>query len=153
MNTLKQLPLLFLLVQVTLAQTALDQLRPALGEKVGTCPQCNMDVFENMLTRVETVTGDLTVWACGLGCAVAMRGGNIATSMRVVDFTALAMIDAHKAWFVTGSVIIPARAMMPVLAFASKEAAVSFAATYGGTARDYDQMMELVKKAAQERRR
>lgn len=154
---MKTLPLiaafLILLTHSTFSQQAQDALRPDLGEKVGTCDACGMDVFDKMLTKVEITVENETFHACGMGCAFGMTEGKYVTSMKVVDFPTVSMIAADGAYFVTGSRLTPVRAMMPVFAFGSDEDAEAFVNTYGGAVYGYDKFKELVMRIREERRR
>lgn len=112
-----------------------------------------MDVFERMLTKVEVVTADSILYACGLGCAAALSEGKSPSSTKVVNFTTLTMVDMESAWYVTGSIIAPVRAMMPVFVFANKKDAEAFAGKYSGQVRDSRGMSALVEKIREERKK
>jgi len=143
----------FAVLHTAFSQPASGQLRPNLGEKIGVCRPCGMDVFERMLTKVEIVMADSVFHTCGLGCAAAMTEGKSPSSTRVVDFSTLTMVNMESAWYVAGSIIAPVRAMMPVFAFANKKDAEAFAAAYGGHATEYGTMKLLVEKIRQERKK
>ncbi len=145
--------LLILFTHTTLSQQAQDALRPDLGDKLGTCDACGMDVFERMLTRVEITTDDETFYACGMGCAFGMTKEREGTSMKVVDFTTMSLIKAEHALYVTGSLLSPVRAMMPVFAFGSNDDAEAFVNKYGGTVHRYVPFKELVLTIRKERGR
>ena len=138
---------------ITFSQQAQEVLRPHLGEKVGTCNACGMDVFEKMLTKVEITADDDTLYACGIGCAFGMTEGKDVTSMKVVNFTNVSMIEAQEAYYVTGSRLTPVRAMMPVFVFGSDKDAEEFVNKYGGTIYDYIQFKELTMRIRGERGR
>jgi nitrous oxide reductase accessory protein NosL len=73
--------------------------------------------------------------------------------MKVVDFKTVSQIDAEKALYVTGSVLIPVRAMMPVFAFGSSEEAALFVEKYGGVIHSFGQLRELSIRIREERKR
>ncbi len=154
---MKTLPLiaafLFFFAFNVYSQQARELLRPDLGERVGTCDACGMDVFNKMLTKVEITADDDTFYACGMGCAFGMTEGKDVTSMKVVNFTNVSMIEAESAYYVTGSLLVPVRAMMPLFVFGSNNDAKAFVDTYGGTVHDYGQLKELAKRIREERRR
>jgi nitrous oxide reductase accessory protein NosL len=144
---------IFMIMGIAFSQSGQDALRPDLGEKVGTCDACGMEVFDKMLTKVEITADDNTFFACGMGCAFGMTEGKTVASMKVVDFNTVTQIDAEKAFYVTGSIIIPVRAMMPVFVFGSRDEAGLFVEKYGGTIHEFDQLRELAIKIREERRR
>jgi nitrous oxide reductase accessory protein NosL len=140
-------------IHFVFTQQAQEMLRPDLGERVGTCDACGMDVFDNMLTKVEITADGETFFACGMGCAFAMTEGKRDVSMKVVDFNTVSMIDAAKAYYVTGSLLTPVRAMMPLFVFATENEAMSFMEKYGGIVHDYGGLEQLAKRIREERRR
>jgi nitrous oxide reductase accessory protein NosL len=143
--------LIFLIPLVVFGQSALDYLKPDFGRKIGVCSVCNMDVFEKMMTRVEIWVDDTVYHACGIGCATAIMEGKSVKDVEVVDFKTFKLVDAKKAWFITGSVISPARAMLPEFSFSSKADAESFSKLYGGHIFRYQEMIDLAKKIRKER--
>jgi nitrous oxide reductase accessory protein NosL len=154
---MKILRFIFLLIcmipYIAVSQPGQDALRPDLGERVGTCDACGMDVFDKMLTKVEITLDNSTFFACGMGCAFGMTEGKSITAMKVVDFNSVSQIDAEKASYVTGSILIPVRAMMPVFAFGSSEEAALFVKKYGGTIHSFGQLRELSIRIREERKR
>jgi nitrous oxide reductase accessory protein NosL len=145
--------LIFLFVHIAFSQQAHEVLRPNLGEKVGTCDACGMEVFDRMLTKVAITADGETFYACGMGCAFGMAEGKQVTSMKVVDFTTVSMVEAEDAFFVTGTLLVPVRAMMPLFVFATIDDAEAFVEKYGGTIHDYGGMKELAVRIREERRR
>lgn len=145
--------LLFLFTHITFSQKAQEMLRPHLGPRVGTCDACGMEVFDKMLTKVEITADGETFYACGMGCAFGMTEGIHVASMKVVDFTTVSMVEAEDAFFVTGSLLVPVRAMMPLFVFESVDDAEAFVEKYGGTIHDYEQLKELTGRIREERRR
>ena len=145
--------LILLFTSTTFSQQAQDALRPDLGDKLGTCDACGMDVFERMLTRVEITTDDETFYACGMGCAFGMTKEKEGASMKVVDFTTMSLIEAEHALYITGSLLTPVRAMMPVFAFGSNDDAEAFVNKYGGTVHGYVPFKEFVLTIREERGR
>lgn len=125
--------LLIISVSSLSAQNASDILRPDMGMKLGVCPVCGMDITERMFTRVTLFAGDTAAYACGLGCAAALMLERQWDSIRVVDFDSLKTVPALGACYLFGSRIVPARAMLPVLSFASRESALRFQQRHGGT--------------------
>lgn len=150
---LKILILMIGLPALIFSQSAMDMLKPNLGEKLGVCSACNMEVFEKMMTRVEILTEDTIYHACGIGCATAIMEGKKVKNVKVVDFKTFKLIDAKKAWFVTGSVILPARAMLPEFSFSSENEAKNFVQVYGGYVFDYSGIVSLAKKIREERKK
>jgi nitrous oxide reductase accessory protein NosL len=140
-------------MHLAFTQQAQEMLRPDLGERVGTCDACGMDVFDKMLTKVQITADGETFFACGMGCAFAMTEGKRDVSMAVVDFNTVSMIDAANAYFVTGSLLTPVRAMMPLFVFATEDEAGSFVKKYGGIVHDYGRLEQLAKRIREERRR
>ena len=110
-----------------------------------------MDGFEKMMTSVDILVDDTVFHACGIGCATAIMEGMNVKDVKVVDFITFKLVDAKKAWVVTGSVISPARAMMPEISFSSKEDAESFSNLYGGHIFSYQEIIDLAKKIRKER--
>ncbi len=147
------LSLFFVFPLFSFGQSPLDYLKPEFGRKIGVCSICNMDVFEKMMTRVEILADDTVYHACGIGCASAIMEGKNVKDVKVVDFKNLKLIDAKKAWFVTGSVVLPARAMLPEFSFSSKEDAEKFSKLYGGYVFDYQGMLNVAKKIREERKK
>jgi nitrous oxide reductase accessory protein NosL len=145
--------LIIIFTHITFSQQAQEALRPDLGERVGTCNACGMEVFDKMLTKVEITTDGETIYACGLGCAFRMTEGKQVISMKVIEFPTVSMIEAKDAFFVTGSVLTPVRAMMPVFVFGSYDDAEVFAGKYGGKIHDYVQLQDLSERIREERRR
>ncbi|MFN3135207.1 MAG: nitrous oxide reductase accessory protein NosL [Candidatus Kryptonium sp.] len=143
--------LVFLFPSFSFGQSPLDYLKPDFGRKIGVCSVCNMDVFEKMMTRVEILVDDTVYHACGIGCATAIMNGKNVKDVKVVDFKTFKLIDAKDAWFVTGSVVLPARAMLPEFSFSSKKEAESFLKLYGGYIFNYQEMLDLAKKIRKER--
>ncbi len=134
------------------AKTEMDLLRPDLGKKVGVCEVCGMDVFEKMMTRVEILIDDTVYHACGISCATAIMEGKQVKDIKVIDFKTFKQVDARKSWFVTGSVVLPARAMLPVFSFSSKKSADEFVKVYGGHVLDYQQMLKIAKSIREKRK-
>ncbi len=154
MKTLLSITALILIfTHIIFSQQARDALRPDLGEKVGTCNACGMDVFDKMLTKVEITTDNETFYACGMGCAFGMTEGKTFTSMKVVDFPTVSMIEADGSYFVIGSRLTPVRAMIPVFAFGSDKDAEAFVNTYGGMVYGYEQFKEFAKRVREKRGR
>jgi hypothetical protein len=145
--------LLILFTHLTLSQQVQELLRPDLGKKVGTCDACGMEVFDRMLTKVAITADGETFYACGMGCAFGMTEGKEVTSMKVVDFTTVSMVEAEDAFFVTGSLLVPVRAMMPLFVFESIDDAEAFVEKYCGTIHDYGGIKELAVRIREERRR
>jgi nitrous oxide reductase accessory protein NosL len=140
-------------MHITFSQQAQEMLRPDLGERVGTCDACGMEVFDKMLTKVEITADGETFFACGMGCAFAMTEGKRDVSMKVVDFNTVSTIDATNAYYVTGSLLTPVRAMMPLFVFATEDEAGSFVEKYGGIVHDYVRLKQLATRIREERRR
>jgi len=153
MKISKILALIIILSVSLFSQSAMDMLKPELGQKLGVCSVCNMDVFEKMMTRVEISVDDTIYHACGIGCATAIMEGKNVKDIKVIDFKTFRLIDAKKAWFVTGSVILPARAMLPEFSFSSESEAKSFVRIYGGYVFDYPGLVSLAKKIREERKK
>jgi len=119
--------------QFLIAQNKSDILKPELGSKIGECPICGMDVFENMLTRTDLIHGGTIKHACSLGCASEMNKEFQYDTILVHDCETMRMVPAMNAYFVFGSRLIPARAMMAAVPFASKQSAEQFQRLHGGT--------------------
>ncbi len=154
---MKTLPLIiiliFLFTHIAFSQQAQEMLLPNLGERVGTCDACGMEVFDRMLTKVEITVDDNTFYACAMGCAFGMTEGKVVTSMKVFDFPTVTLVDAKDASYVTGSIVVPVRAMMPVFAFESNDEVESFVGKYGGKVHTYEELKELAMRIREERRR
>lgn len=144
---------LSIFTHIVFSQQAQEMLRPNLGEKIGTCDACGMDVFDRMLTKVEITVDDNTFYACAMGCAFGMTEGKVVSSMKVVDFPTVTLVDANNASYVTGSIVVPVRAMMPVFAFKSNNEAETFVEKYGGNVHTFEELKELAIKLREERRR
>ena len=147
------LSILTISMHIAFAQQAQEMLRPDLGERVGTCDACGMDVFDKMLTKVEITVDNDTFYACGMGCAFAMTEGKQIASMKVVDFTTVTIIETADAYYVTGSLLTPVRAMMPVFVFGTDDEAEAFVQKYGGIVHDYGRLEQLANRIREERRR
>jgi nitrous oxide reductase accessory protein NosL len=119
--------------QFLIAQNKSDILKPGFGSKIGECPICGMDVFENMLTRTDLIRGDTIKHACALGCASEMSRESHYDTILVHDCESMRMVPAMNAYFIFGSRLIPARAMMAAIPFASKHSAEQFQQLHGGT--------------------
>ncbi|MGD9898734.1 MAG: nitrous oxide reductase accessory protein NosL [Calditrichaceae bacterium] len=136
---------IFLLTAIGYSQNAGAILKPDLGDKIGSCPICGMDVYEKMWTRVElSDVANSVTHACAMGCATVLMDKNKYSSAKVKDFYTGALIEINDACFVVGSNILPAYAMMPAFAFISSENAELFIAHYGGT---YLTGLEMIKTA------
>lgn len=133
------------------AQRASDVLKPDLGKKLSTCPVCGMDVFEGMLSRVDIADGKGIVYACALGCASALLEHQKDASIEVYDYDTGTMTSAMEAYFVFGSRVVPARAMLPVLSFATKDGAERFQKLHGGTTFKGRSAFDLAAKIRAER--
>ncbi|MEN3038521.1 MAG: nitrous oxide reductase accessory protein NosL [Candidatus Kryptonium sp.] len=153
MKIIARILILVLLPVSLFSQSAMDILKSDLGKNLGICLACNMEVFEKMMTRTEIFMDDTVYHACGLGCAATIMQGKTVKEIKSVDFKTFKLIDAKKAWFVVGSVIIPVRAMLPAFSFSSKDDAENFAKIYGGRLFDYKGMIDFVKKISEERKK
>lgn len=142
-------------VETVVSQNISDILKPNMGEKIGECSICGMDVFEKMLTRVEIVLPDTTVYACALGCASAIMEKHPPKKYRafVYDCESGKPIVAQDAYFVFGSRLTPVRAMLPSLAFLLEKDAERFQKIYGGTILTGTESIETAAKIRQERMR
>jgi hypothetical protein len=117
----------------TFAQKTSDVLRPDLGRKLSACPVCGMDVFERMLSRVDLAEGDSVLHACALGCASVLIKQDKNVKVEVYDYETGTMTPAFEAYFIFGSRVVPARAMLPALSFSTKEVAERFQRLHGGS--------------------
>lgn len=147
MNKHFKIIVLILLPIAIFAQSEVDILKPDLGKKLGICSVCGMEVFEKMMTRVEISVDTSVYHACGIGCASVIIGEHERNvkDVKVIDFKTFKLIDAKKAWFVVGGVILPVRAMLPEFSFSSKKEADNFVKVYGGHVLKYEEMIELAK--------
>lgn len=126
-------------------------LKPDLGGVAGTCKICGMDVYEEMLTRMDIASDDSVYRACGFGCAAVLMQGREVRSIRVVDFVTGSMTGAGESYFVVASNVVPARAMLPVLSFRNKGDAVSFVKVHGGRILEFTEMADLGARIHSER--
>ncbi len=130
---------------------ATGMLRPELGGVSGACDVCGMDVYEKMLTRVEIAIDDSVHHACGFGCAAILMRGRSVDAVRIVDFPTGAVAGARQSYFVIASNAVPARAMVPALAFRDKSDAEAFVKIHGGRILDFVEMADLGAKIHAER--
>ncbi len=136
---------ILLFMAIGYSQNAGAVLKPDLGDKIGSCPICGMDVYEKMWTRIElSLDGGPVTHACAVGCATALMDKTKYTSVKVKDFYTGDLIEMNDASFVVGSNILPAYAMMPTFSFRSSENAEFFIGHYGGT---YLTGLEMIKTA------
>jgi len=142
---------LAILTSFSYAQIGSETLKPNLGKKLGVCNVCGMEVFEKMMTRVEILIDDSIYHACGIGCALTLMEGKNVKSVKVIDFKTFKLVDAKNSYFVVGSVILPARAMLLEFSFAKRSDANDFVKLYGGQVLDYNGMIELARKVKEER--
>lgn len=132
------------------AQKSSDILKPDLGNKLGACSICGMDVYEKMITRVDLMEGDSTDYACGLGCASALMQKKQYFRVYVYDYKKTTMIPMD-AFYVFGSRITPVQAMLPVFSFSTKESAEEFQKLNGGKILYGKEAFDLADKIRKER--
>lgn len=130
---------------------AADSNAPADDMKLHSdCAQCGMNrgMFEQSRMLVTYADGK-TAATCSIHCtAIELKNNKrkAVKSVQVGDYDSKKLIDAEKAFWVTGGDLQGVMTDMPKWAFAGKKGAEAFIAKHGGKMVTYREALNLAKK-------
>ncbi|HZV82973.1 MAG TPA: nitrous oxide reductase accessory protein NosL [Geobacteraceae bacterium] len=130
---------------------------PALAEKVEApeeCSSCGMNRTTFAQSRmVVTFSDNSSTGTCSVNCAVQImqeQRGKMIKSIQVGDYDSKKLIDARKAFWVTGGSKRGVMSPTAKWAFAEKKGAEAFIRQHGGKQVTFDEVLKGTEKELEE---
>ncbi len=115
------------------------------------CDNCGMNRNAWARTRYEFTTSKGAFYTCSIACVVVMgmKLKEGPRNVRVADYlNPTRVLDAERAFFVVGSTAPGTMTAVSKIAFEEKQAAVAFAARYGGRVVGFKDALEAARLEA-----